>query len=139
VNKMTSYVCGFAFDEKYENVLLIKKNRPLWQKNKKNGIGGHIEIDEETRDAMVREFEEETGIKTTVWMWKPLIRLSDEAQDWEVFFYYSKIDISKFKSMTDEEVEKVPVNDLYVHDVIPNLLWLIPMAIDSSLKNTFRW
>jgi hypothetical protein len=55
------YVLGFFFDQSLEQVLLIlKKNGPfpnLW-----NGIGGHIEVKENSRMAMYREFVEETGL-----------------------------------------------------------------------------
>lgn len=34
---MIKYVCGFMFNEDYSEVLLINKNKPEWQKGKKNG------------------------------------------------------------------------------------------------------
>ncbi len=43
---MKGYVLGFAFDEDYEWVALIKKNRPQWQAGKLNGVGGKIEPNE---------------------------------------------------------------------------------------------
>ena len=46
---VTEYVVGFAFDKKRENVALIQKNRPPWQKGKLNGIGGHIEAEAAVR------------------------------------------------------------------------------------------
>lgn len=38
-----TYVCGFLFDRSFENVLLIRKNRPEKQKGRLNGVGGKVE------------------------------------------------------------------------------------------------
>jgi 8-oxo-dGTP diphosphatase len=56
------YVLGFAFD-KSDNVILVRKQKPKWQKGLLNGVGGKIEIGETSSDAMFREFREETGLK----------------------------------------------------------------------------
>lgn len=70
---MKEYVLGFAFDEGKKAVVLILKDRPDWQKGKYNGIGGKVELsDESLLHAMIREFYEETGVVT-------------ETQDWGVF------------------------------------------------------
>lgn len=65
VNK-PNYVVGFLFSTNKKEVVLIKKNRPDWQKGLLNGIGGHIE-DETPLEAMKREFLEETGLKIEYW------------------------------------------------------------------------
>lgn len=82
---MKRFVCGFFFNKTKTEVLLIEKKRPDWQRGLLNGVGGHIETkDEDTsisgvistlryetpREAMVREFQEETGIKTTHANWE---------------------------------------------------------------------
>jgi 8-oxo-dGTP diphosphatase len=61
--EMISYVVGFMFSEYCNEIALIKKKRPEWQKGRLNGIGGHIEKNEVPHDAMYREFEEEAGIE----------------------------------------------------------------------------
>ena len=53
------YEVGFEFTASNDLVLLIRKNRPEWQKGKLNGIGGHIKVGETPLEAMRREFEEE--------------------------------------------------------------------------------
>jgi 8-oxo-dGTP pyrophosphatase MutT (NUDIX family) len=55
------YVLGFVFNRNLGRVLLVLKNRPAWQANKLNGIGGKIEVGETPLQAMEREFREETG------------------------------------------------------------------------------
>lgn len=41
--KVEEMVLGFVFNKEHTKIALIKKNRPEWQKDKYNGIGGHIE------------------------------------------------------------------------------------------------
>src|ERR1035437_6897488 len=57
-------------------VWLIRKARPEWQKGMLNGIGGHVEENENTMTAMTREFNEETGL--TILDWKKFCILTDE-------------------------------------------------------------
>lgn len=64
-----NYVVGFAFDADLSNVVLIEKNRPSRLAGLLNGIGGEIEQDETSFQAMCREFEEETGVITEPHEW----------------------------------------------------------------------
>jgi 8-oxo-dGTP diphosphatase len=54
------WVVGFVFKNRDE-VTLVMKNRPEWQKGKLNGVGGKIEAGETSAQAMRREFKEEAG------------------------------------------------------------------------------
>lgn len=120
------YVLGFLFDQKSYGVLLIQKQKPEWQKGLFNGIGGKIEKDETPLQAMRREFKEEAGL--SIGYWKSVCKM--EGEDWKVHVFTSKDDsIHDFKSMTDEEVNYIPLDDLKDFDVITNLDWLIPMCL----------
>lgn len=132
---MQEYVCGFAFNSSMTEVLLIRKNRPEWQKGFLNGVGGHIEDGETSIEAMLREFKEEAGLDTISENWTSLIILSDPFGSWRVYFYYGIFYLNMAKSMTDELLIPVDLNVLHKHKVIPNLLWLIPMAVDSDIKD----
>ncbi len=59
----------------YKQVALITKNKPSWQANKLNGIGGKIESGETPSEAMAREFEEETGVITSPNEWVKFVVL----------------------------------------------------------------
>ena len=61
---MKKYTVGFIFNKDLSKVLLIHKTKPEWQAGRINGIGGKVEDGEEYVDCMVREAEEETGIKS---------------------------------------------------------------------------
>ena len=62
---MQDYVVVFpvAMDlvNKQEEVLVIKKQRPAWQKDKFNLLGGHVESGEDPIQTAVRELKEESG------------------------------------------------------------------------------
>ncbi len=132
---MTEYVAGFLFDG--DRVALVVKNRPAWQKGRMNGVGGHIEPGEIPDHAMIREFKEETGYQWPL-DWKKFVELS--GSDWKVHFFYSFGDHSVLKSPTDERIVSVAIKDVTVDNSIPNLTWLIPVALsmDYDRANLFQ-
>jgi 8-oxo-dGTP diphosphatase len=121
------YVVGFLFYASSPFVALIEKKRPDWQRGKLNGIGGKVEPGEDCRDAMVREFREETG--ATVTDWRYFCRMF--GGDWEVYCYVATGDYD-LHSITDELVRFLPLSSLSEFDLIPNLKWLIPLALDPE-------
>jgi 8-oxo-dGTP pyrophosphatase MutT (NUDIX family) len=127
---MTNYVLGFAFDAYRERVALIVKNRPPWQKDHLNGIGGHIEdSDKNAHAAMVREFQEETGV--LVPKWERYVVMS--GSNFTVITYRAfGVTLDDLKTTTDEKVVIVKVNELFRWKVLTNLNWLIPLALDTE-------
>lgn len=131
---MQHYVCGFYFDHLLKQVVLIWKNKPAWQKGKLNGVGGKIEENETPFAAMRREFKEETGIDHEDW--NHLIVLT--GAEWKVFFFHAVGKENEFEyveTKEEEEVAKIDIERLLAwdYDHIPNLDWLIPMALNKIL------
>ena len=128
-------VLGFLFD--FNDVLLIEKARPNWQKGRLNGIGGHIEDGESPIQAMIREFKEETQYEFGN-HWYNFGKMGC-GTDWEVFLF-SSISTSNFNELNDrvigDETLKVCSKDNLPVTVLPNLEWLIPMA-HNSYTNQF--
>ena len=130
---MTHYVVGFAFGHG-GNVALIVKNRPEWQRGRMNGIGGKIEPGEMSDDAMVREFYEETGRLTRKEVWEFFATLS--GAEFSVAFFYTYLNnLEGLQSPTDENVVVVPIESINATDCIPNVTWLIPMALSMDYDN----
>jgi 8-oxo-dGTP diphosphatase len=130
---MRNYVVGLMFDSSKKNVLLLKKTHPPWQAGKYNGPGGASEENEIPRNAMIREFKEETGIENNNWSLRiTLFVRGINNVDMEIRVYAAVGDISNAKAMTDEIPKVFPVNDL-PDNLIPNLRWIIPMCLDSQL------
>ena len=127
------YCCGFAFTTNLLQVLLIEKIKPEWQKGLLNGIGGKIESGEHSVDAMTREFFEESGIMIPVLFWKPVCILTgldyDRDPVWKVAFFATRTD-AEWEQRTDEKIARFLVQQLPTWQMIPNLNWLIPMAIN---------
>ena len=106
----TILVVGFITDGK--RVLLIKKNRPLWQKGLFNGIGGAAEINEIPIEAMKRETKEETGLHIEKWVEINKLCYDNDA---ELYIYQTIIpseQIENFETLTDEHVGIFDRNNL---------------------------
>jgi 8-oxo-dGTP pyrophosphatase MutT (NUDIX family) len=153
----TEYVAGFQLSPSLESVLLIQKRKPLWQAGKLNGIGGHIEPGETSDHAMVREFTEETGLDyASALNWVRFAALVAEDDSWKVYWYWAihPMTLTGFcQGPTVEQLFGARVSDVIQgkcptgsvvpwstqswkeeHTVycIPNLRWLLPMAINCA-------
>lgn len=138
---MRKYVVGFLFWRGW--VLLVKKNKPEWQKGFLNGIGGKMEEhDEDAHAAMVREWKEEVGIPVPEPRdWRQFAvesGLDDDRIKWTVYFFMndcSSIDERpKVPGGNDigEMIGWIPVECVgEKFPAIANLAWLIPLALDK--------
>ena len=124
---MQAYVCGLLFSVDRTRVLLIRKRRPAWQAGRLNGVGGKVEPGETVRNAMRREFREEAGLDIAEW--REVVVLT--GPDWRGHFFRAFGDVGAAGAVTDELLEVHPVVSL-PPDVIPNLRWIIPLALDDD-------
>lgn len=122
------YVVGFLFRLGGDEVALIRKSKPAWQKGMLNGVGGKIEDDELPISAMIREFEEEAGAYVLTWRNFAVMTLKDGGN---IYFYVSHEE-AEIDSKTEESVSWYPVAHLHQYGVLQNLNWLVPMALDKD-------
>lgn len=136
--KMTEYVAGFLFhyDNYRDLVALVEKKRPDWQKGKLNGVGGHVETGEVPLQAVRREFAEETG--KLVLDWREFCILENPTQNGVVHFFRARSKEYELGSTTDEKVEWFPIERL-PGNCMPNLYWLIPMAVVKYPRDARNW
>lgn len=147
---MKEYVVGFCFGSEIlkGTVVLLRKNKPEWQKGLLNGPGGLIEKDEPPLAAMVREFYEEVGVLTDNGEWTRFCEMEVKNVDGE------KVKVYFFTMRSDEAIREAA--DLVVHEgeelildawcnliwgkgVVPNLRWLLPMAANYEQDRVDVW
>lgn len=130
---MKSLVVGFLFNESFTGAVLIRKNRPDWQVGLLNGVGGHVEPeDEDAHAAMQREAREELNIDLP-WTQFADVQIGDETEIG--FFYATSPNWQDASTVTDELIEFHHVEQGHLAkfaNEIPNLRWLIPMAINHA-------
>lgn len=126
----TKYVAGFMFNSAKNEVALIRKNKPEWQKGLLNGIGGKIEADEIPIDAMWREFKEETSLYIPPNYWRHFAVI--KGPEFSVDFFATTGNLDSLSSPEEEKVERVRLEQINVfrRDMIENLPWLISLALD---------
>ena len=122
------------FDPLCIDVALILKKSPAWQAGLFNGIGGKIEDDETPLAAMVREFEEESGVDSSGSGWRQFCIMEGVIPDipneeFKVYCFCCKDNkVDDVRTQTDEAVVLCGVHSS--QPKVHNLSWLIPLAID---------
>ena len=135
---MKQQVCGFLFGTDFRRVVLVRKKRPDWQEGKLNGVGGQVKEGEDPLQAMRREFEEETGLPVPGWSSYCDLRVADYTSVHFFVAYLPDTILDKVKTTTDEWIHPWHVNSaLLREDIVPNIRWLIPMAIDFYENDAF--
>lgn len=125
------YVAGFLFSLDRSHVALVLKQKPAWQLGKLNAIGGKIEPGESAREAMNREFAEESGVSGIDWKGTAVLR----GPDFQVSFFHAFDDqVWRVQTMETEEIEIHQVDELMCSParMLPNLPALMAIALDES-------
>lgn len=145
------YVAGFAFDHVLQRVAMIRKTKPAWQAGRHNGIGGKLEAGETPLNAMVREFQEETSVKTEFHQWHHFAQLDiradvkvDKHEPASVDFFCTVLSQHQgwdLQTTTEEEVVFMPLDQITpaAYNLLPNICWLVPMALRHLQGETVRF
>lgn len=129
---MQEYVLGFAFNGMKTQVALIRKLRPIWQYGKTNGIGGKIEPGESPIEAMVREFKEEAGVEIVDWEEYCEI----QGSKFKIYCFRAITFLENLETMEDEQVELWRTDKLHEAGTLPNVPWLVHLAMDHEPEYT---
>ncbi|WNL27791.1 NUDIX domain-containing protein [Aliarcobacter cryaerophilus] len=103
-------VVGIITDN--EEILLLKKNNPDWQKGLYNGIGGKVELNTTPLETIIKKCQEELGANISNW-----IELDSEisSSGIEIVYFLTTLnegEIKKLQSQTDERAELFYINNL---------------------------
>ncbi len=134
---MKRYTLGYIFSSDLKKVLLVYKLAPKWQKGKINGIGGKNKDNENDLTCIVREIQEETSLKTASKDWIYLGKMHGENWTMALFTLIYKGELTDAKKSAKEEIAWFPVKKL-PKNVIPNLHWQIPLAIEKLKFNALK-
>lgn len=143
---MKKYVLGFYIwrSPDGDEVWLIRKNNPAWQRGHLNGIGGKVEPGESAERAMWREFYEEAGVRldwgrqhyfATMTGVETADKVGTETGTMWLVDCFAMITTDRDQflavhSCTAEECVRVKVRELDKWSSLTNVGWLIGMAID---------
>ena len=130
------YVNCIIFDNRLRKVVLIKKNRPDWQKGLWNGVGGKIEANETPKEAVVREVKEETGLDIPAFTIHRFLELRTLGGIVHFFTAWLGEEAqSMAATCTDEEVGVFSLDSTVVQEeTVGNLLWIIEMAKSTYMS-----
>ena len=103
-------VVGIVTDN--EEILLLKKNNPDWQKGLYNGIGGKVELNTTPLETIIKKCQEELGVNISNW-----IELDSEisSSGIEIVYFLTTLnegEIKNLQSQTDERSELFSINNL---------------------------
>lgn len=133
--KDDKYVVGLRFSLDLKNVALIRKLKPTWQAGLLNGIGGKIEDGETSEGAILREFEEETGLQTSIEQWHRFHHMRGTNNDGRAFQIEFFCSIGNLLYLKSPEAEKIEIWEAArigsgEQNTIGNLPWLVMLAKD---------
>lgn len=114
-----------------DRVVLIKQDSPQWRKGKWNFPGGKVEPGETIREAVRREFREETGVDIAGW--EDVATIS--GNNWEVHVFSSEsYKLNHVKTAEGEMVWAFDINDLPPSwKLVPHVKWLLHLAHEDNL------
>ena len=135
---MKTHTLGFIFNRELDHVLLIKKRRPVWQQGRINGVGGKIELGEESAQCMVREASEECGLESVTENWTFVGSMEGALWSVDVYALVYRGARDSIRTTTDEEVAWHTVAAL-PEDVLSNVPWLVHLAIDKLRHGKFHF
>jgi len=124
-------------------VALVHKNKPPALAGRLNGIGGKIEADESPRQAIVREFYEETSLHIDSWEYFCLLHCSPPGMGASaVYFFYTWQTaqlLAQLQTMETEEIKIVPDRQINTTTALPNVPWLLRMAASMQEGERAAW
>lgn len=118
-----------------DDVLLLRgaPTKPIWP-NKYNGVGGHVEADEDIYTSAVREIKEETGLEVTDVRLRGIINV-DAGQDTGILvlaFTARALERAAVPSL-EGTLEWIKQDQVTTLDLVEDLLQLLPRVLAMQL------
>jgi 8-oxo-dGTP diphosphatase len=116
-----------------EHVLLIRiaEDRGAWA-GLYNGVGGHIEADENPYNAALREISEETGIiPLELRLCGVIVVHPGSSPGIGIHIFVGITDEIELKASPEGQPQWIPINEIQDYALVEDLPKIIPRAIDS--------
>lgn len=123
------FVLALLFTDDGRRVVLMRRTRPAWQAGRVNALGGGIMERESAMSAARREVREECGVDVAEW--SKLLEWDDAEYRMHVLSALSAR-AAEARTLEDQEIFLADVRAL-PENVIDNLRWLIPLALDRDV------
>ena len=125
-----------------EDVLLLlgATEKRIWA-NKYNGVGGHVENDEDVLTAAKREVFEETGLNPRDLVLKAVVNIEagDPLLGIVMFVFTAWSELRSTRRSYEGELHWIPLADLNKYDLVEDLEWLLPKVLEDNLNSAPRY
>ncbi|UCG26232.1 MAG: NUDIX domain-containing protein [Chloroflexota bacterium] len=115
-----------------DDVLLLKgaPDKRIWA-NKFNGVGGHVEVDEDVFSAARREAAEETGLTIEMLDLAAVVNIDagDPGLGILMFVFVGWSDIRQTSESHEGALHWFPVDQLPKDELVEDLKWLLPRVL----------
>lgn len=117
------------------DVLLLRgaPDKRLWP-NRYNGVGGHVERDEDVYTAARREIREETGLTVQRLRLRGVLNIpTDQPQTGVlVFVFVARAETRRVRESTEGTLEWIPRHRLAERDLVEDLPLLLPRVLAAA-------
>ncbi len=118
-------------------VLLLKgaPTKRLWP-NQYNGLGGHVEPDEDVYTAAVREIQEESGLQVTNVRLRGIINIdTGEPVGILLFVFLADAVTTDPKASIEGSLTWVPVEQIHEYNLVEDVGILLPRALEEDKRH----
>jgi 8-oxo-dGTP diphosphatase len=124
------------------DVLLLKgaPSKKIWA-NKYNGVGGHIEPDEDVLSAARREVQEETGLAVDDLVLKAVVNINagDSRLGIMMFVFVGWTEDRSTIASHEGGLHWVPIDRLPQDQLVEDLTWLLPRVLGHGGAGALRF
>lgn len=120
-----------------DDVLLLKRGaHKRVMPNKYNGVGGHIERDEDILTSLLREVEEESGLHLNAPRLRGVINIdAGHSSGIMLFVFTAEARSREFHDCDEGTLEWVPLGEVYSKDLVEDFPYILPLLFGEQASD----
>ena len=131
-----TYVLAILFTPDRRRVVLMHKTRPAWQVGRVDALGGKQLPGESAAEAAQREVREEAGVDVPAAAWEEFLVWDDPVYRMHAVRAF---DVAAEHARTaEDQTVFLAATDALPPNLIDNLRWLVPLALDRDVAVPVR-